>query len=171
MANRARDLKAVRENSKEGRQRAATMEKADIVPARTTCCRTSAQAPAPTYAAPTAQDIATSAAVTVAPWITPKLIDRVRKALLAEPSATRRSVSPPAISRGATSGSPRASAAGYAASAASADPTAPAPRAAQQAVDAQRWDTVSACTSAVPKPKSPRVIENDASVTARAATP
>ena len=47
MANRARDLKAVRENSKEGRQRAATMKKADIVPARTTCCRTSAQAPAP----------------------------------------------------------------------------------------------------------------------------
>ena len=109
-ANFDRDRKAARENSSDGRQRAAAMMMADIEAARTTCCRTRAQAPAPAAAAATAQTIATSEAAIPAAWMTPKLIERVRSALLAAEVANRNSVSPPAITRGATSGSPRASA-------------------------------------------------------------
>ena len=51
------------------------------------------------------------------------------------------------------------------------EPIAPAPMAAQHVVEDQSWDAVLCCTSAVPKPKSPMVIENDATMTARAAVP
>ena len=88
------------------------MKTMEMVAAMTSCWITRAHGPAPRAAAPTAHAVATIEAVTPAPWITPKLIDRVRSALLAEPVETRNRVSPPAMSRGATSGSPRTIAAG-----------------------------------------------------------
>ena len=159
-ANLDRDRKAVRENSNDGRQRAARMKMADVTAARITCCRTRAHAPAPSAAAPTALTVANTDAITVALWMTSNLIDRVRSPLLADPAATRSSVSPPTATRPVTSGSPRASATGHAPSAVNPDPSASAPRTHQHTVDAPRSHGVAACTSAVPYPRSPRGIEN-----------
>jgi hypothetical protein len=70
--------------------------------------------------------------------MTPKLIERLRSALLVDPAATRTSVKPPTMTSLVTCGSLSASAAGKTPSATIADPIAPAASAHQHAVEAQR---------------------------------